>query len=188
MKTATFFEGIFVALIISFISSALLFTLSSLFPANIIIRGLISGISFAYILYLLSRSNERLGRIIVVSVLLISMTTMWFAWPPITFFIFGHMIIIWLVRSLYFYSSLASSLSDLTLNGFSILLAFVVAGHTDSLFLTLWCFFLMQALFVLIPKTIPKPKSEHSISVGNEEDFQQSYRAAQVAIQQLSRK
>ncbi len=186
MKTATFFEGVFIALLISFISSVLLFTLSSFFPANILIRGLISGISIAYIIYLLSRSHEQVGRIIVMIVLLISIITLWLTWPSITFFILGHMIIIWLVRCLYFYSSLVSSLADLALNGSSLFIALAVASHTDSLFLTLWCFFLIQALFVLIPKNIPKPNSSSSISVNNEEEFQQSFRAAQAAVQQLS--
>ena len=187
MKTATFFEGVFIALIIGFISSVLLFTLSSFFPTNILIRGLISGISIAYIVYLLSRSNERLGRIIVMTILLISISTLWFAWPPITFFIFGHMTIIWLVRSLYFYSSLVSSLTDLALNFSSLFIAFAVANHTDSIFLTLWCFFLMQALFVLIPKSIQKPNSHSSISLNNDEEFQHSFQAAQAAFQQLSK-
>jgi len=188
MKTATFFEGVLLALIIGFISSLLLFTLSSFFPGNILIRGLISGISFAYIAYLLTRSNERVGRIIVMTVLLTSMTTMWFAWPPITLFILGHMIIIWLVRCLYFYSSFVSSLADLALNGSSLLITFVVAGHTSSLFLTLWCFFLIQALFVWIPKSIAKPISTATSPLHDEDNFQQSFRAAQAAVQQLSNK
>jgi len=187
MKTATFFEGVLIALIVSFMSSVLLFTLSSFVPSNILIRGLISGISIAYILYLLSRSNERIGRIIVMTVLLISIITLWFVWPAITFFILGHMTIIWLVRSLYFYSSLVSSLTDLALTFSSLLIAFAVASHTDSLFLTLWCFFLIQALFVLIPKSIPKPNSSSSISLNNEDEFQHSFRAAQAAVQQLSK-
>jgi len=102
-------------------------------------------------------------------------------------FIFGHMIIVWLVRSLYFYSSLVSALADLALNGSSLLIAFAVASHTDSLFLTLWCFFLMQALFVLIPKSIANPKASSSSTPNNEDDFQHSFQAAQAAIQQLSR-
>jgi len=186
MKTATFFEGVFIALIVGFVSSVLLFTLSSFFPTNLLIRGLISAITFAYITYLLSRSNERVGRIIVITILLISMTTMWFVWPAISFFIIGHMMMIWLVRCLYFYSSLVSAIVDLTLNGFSVLTAFAVATHTDSLFLTLWCFFLMQALFVFIPSSIKKPLSTTSTPFQHQQDFQHSYRAAQAAVRQLS--
>ncbi|NOQ94317.1 MAG: hypothetical protein GQ547_06745 [Methylophaga sp.] len=185
MKQATFFEGVFIALIVGFISSVLLFTLSSFFPTNILIRFLISGISFAYLLYLLTRSNERVGRVSVVTIWFISMTTLWFSWPPITLFILGHLLSIWLVRSLYFYSSLISSFADLALNSISVVIAFVVASHTNSVFLTLWCFFLIQALFVMIPRSIQKSTSNTSTPFNND-DFQHSYRAAEAAVRQLS--
>ncbi len=186
MKTATFPEGIFVALVFSFLSSIVFFSLSSLFSTSIVIHLLISGLTFSYILYLLSRSKERVGRIMVITLWFISIISLWFVWPPITLFILGHLITIWLVRSLYFYSSLISSLTDLALNGFSIGFAFLVASHTNSLFLTLWCFFLSQALFVMIPKNIKKSASNKSISFDNDDNFQRSYRAAETAVRQLS--
>jgi len=186
MKQATFFEGVFIALIVSFISSVLLFTSSSFFPADILIRFLISGISLAYILYLVTRSNERVGRVIVITIWLISMTTLWFVWPPLTLFILSHLISIWLVRSLYFYSSLISSFTDLALNGISVVIAFVVESHTNSVFLTLWCFFLIQALFVMIPRRIQKSTSDASTPFNNDDDFQHSYHAAEAAVRQLS--
>ncbi len=187
MKTATFFEGIFVALVLSFISSVVLFTLSSFFPISILIRMIITGITFAYILYLLSRSKECVGRVTVVIVWFIGTTILWFAWPPITLFILGHLTAIWLVRSLYYYSNLLSALSDLALNYFSVAIAFVVAGHTNSMFLTLWCFFLIQALFVLIPKSLNKKSTTNSTTpFKNDDDFQHAYRAAETAVRTLS--
>jgi len=188
MKTATFAEGIFFALITSLVSSVLLFSLSSLFSSSVLIHLIISGITLGYILYLLSRSKERIGRVIVVTTWFIGITCLWFAWPPITLFILGHVISIWLIRSLYFYSSLISSLMDLTLNSFSVAIAFAVASHTNSLFLTLWCFFLSQALFVMIPKSISKSTTNTSKHFNNQDDFQQSFRAAEAAVRQLSNK
>jgi len=185
MKTTTFLEGVFVALIISFVSSILLLVLSSLFSGSVLIHLLISGMTLAYLVYLLSRSKERIGRVVVITAWLIGVFSLWIAWPPLTLFILGHLISIWLVRSLYFYSSLVSSLMDLALNAFSIAIAFSVASHTNSPFLTLWCFFLTQALFVMIPKSI---QSSASDTPKNEADFQQSYRAAQAAVRQLSTK
>lgn len=187
MKTATFFEGIFVALVLSFVSSVVLFTLSSIFPISILIRMIITGITFAYILYLLSRSKERVGRIMVITVWFVSMTVLWFAWPPITLFILAHLTSIWLVRSLYYYSSLFSALSDLALNYFSVAIAFVVAGHTNRMFLTLWCFFLIQALFVMIPKNMKKKfTTKSSTPFKKDDEFQHAYRAAQAAVRTLS--
>ncbi|MFW5450616.1 MAG: hypothetical protein ACKE9I_03360, partial [Methylophagaceae bacterium] len=81
-----------------------------------------------------------------------------------------------------------SSLTDLALNGFSVAFAFLVASHTNSLFLTLWCFFLSQALFVIIPKNIKKSALNKSTSFDNDDNFQHSYRAAETAVRQLSTK
>lgn len=186
MKSSTLFEGIIVALISSFVGSVLYFSLSSIFSDSFLIRLLISGLSFGYILYLLSRSKERIGRITVIAVWSVSVMSLWFIWPPITLFILMHLVAIWLVRSLYFYSSLFSSLADLALNGFSVAAAFWAASHTGSLFLTIWCFFLTQALFVLIPTSISKEQNKTATPFQNEDQFQHAYRAAEAAVRKLS--
>ena len=186
MKKATFVEGIFVALISSFIGSVAYFTLSLLFADSIIIRLIISGLSLAYILYLLTRSNEHIGRITVIVLWSIITTTTWFFWPPAIAFIVIHLGAIWLVRSLYFYSSIFSSLADLCLNVLSIAIALWTASHTGSLFLTLWCFFLTQALFVMIPTSIKPSTNNNSSNLNSEDDFQRAYRVAQSAVRKLS--
>ena len=184
MKSSTLFEGIFVALISSFVGSVFYFSLSSVFSDSFLIRLLISGLSFGYILYLLSRTNERIGRISVMAIWSVSVITLWFIWPTITVFVLMHLIAIWLVRSLYFYSSLFSSLADLALNGFSVVVALWAASHTGSLFLTIWCFFLTQALFVLLPTSIKK--STPPTPFKNEDEFQHALRAAETAVHKLS--
>ena len=186
MKPSTLFEGIIVALIGSFVGSIIYYALSSLFSDSFLIRLPISSLSFSYILYLLNRSKERIGHITVIAVWTVSVISLWFIWPPITFFILMHAIAIWLVRSLYFYSSLFSSIADLALNGLSIAIAFWVAGHTGSLFLTIWCFFLIQALFVLLPTTMKKPTSSVSMTFKNEDEFHHAYQAAEAAVRKLS--
>ncbi len=186
MKSSSLFEGIIVALITSFVGSVIYFAFSSLFSDSVLIRLLTSGLSFGYILYLLSRSKDRVGRITVIAVWSFSVICLWFIWPPITLFILMHLIAIWLVRSLYFYSSLFSSLTDLALNGFSVAVAFWAASHTGSLFLTIWCFFLTQALFVLIPTGIKKSEAHTAAPLKNRSEFQTAYRAAEAAVRKLS--
>jgi len=186
MKNATLFEGIIVALIASFVGSVVYFALSSLFADSILIRLLISAITFAYLLYLLSRSKERIGRMTIITLYFVIVIAMWFFWPPISLFILAHLIAIWLVRSIYFYSSLLSSLADLALNSFSVAIAFWVVSHTGSLFLMLWCFFLTQALFVLIPSSIQPENSSDSANIDNDADFQRAYKVAQAAVHKLS--
>ncbi len=185
-KSVTFFEGVIVALISSFIGSVGYFVLSSMFSDSFIIRLLISGFSLGYILYLLSRSKERIGRLtVIVSWSVIAMAT-WFFWPSITLFVLIHLITIWLVRSMYFYSSLFASLADLGLNGLSVATAFWAASYTGSLFLTIWCFFLTQALFVAIPTSIKQSTSNRSTLDTSDVDFQRAYREAEAAVRKLS--
>lgn len=186
MKTVTLFEGVLVALICSFISSVAYVALSSIFSDSFLIRLLITGLSFAYILYLLSRSKERVGRFTFALVWTLIVTALWLFWPPFTVFLLTHLVMVWLLRSLYFYSSLFSSLADLALNGFSVATAFWAASHTGSLFLTIWCFFLTQALFVFIPGNLKHPISNRSSTLNNEADFQNAYRTAEAAIRKLS--
>ncbi len=58
-------------------------------------------------------------------------------------------------------------------------------SHTASPFLALWCFFLTQALFILIPRRL-----NSAINTANQQDseinFQQSYRVAEAAVMKLS--
>jgi hypothetical protein len=185
MKNLTFLNGVFVALISSFIGSLAYFILSSLFADNVVIRLVISGLSTAYIFYLLNKSNERLGRIIVVTIWSVITISTWLFWPPAAFFVLIHLVSIWLIRSLYFYSSLFSSLADLALIILGVAVAFWTASHTNSLFLTIWCFFLSQALFVMIPRSMKTSKTKTSIN-NSAADFQHAYRAAESAVRKLS--
>jgi hypothetical protein len=186
MKTATLFEGIFVAFLFSLISSVTYFALSSIFSDSFLIQLLITGLSFAYILYLLSRSKAPIGRITSVVVWTVAVIFLWFFSPPISVFLLIHLLMIWLIRSLYYYSSLFSSLLDFALNGLSVATAFWAANHTDSLFLTIWCFFLIQTLFVLIPQKLKHTTSNESSTLDSEAEFQNAYRTEESAIEKLS--
>jgi len=186
MKKTTLFEGILVALISSLIGSVAYFALSSIFSDTFLIRLLITGLGFAYSLYLLSRSKERIGRVIITVAWTVIVILLWFFWPPITIFFLIHLLMIWLLRCLYYYSSLFASLADFALNGISVATAFWAASHSGSLFLTLWCFFLTQALFVFIPSNLKHSRRNKSSALDNETDFQNAYRTAEAAIAKLS--
>lgn len=186
MKTPTLFEGILVAVISSFVGSLGYWILSALFANSLLIKLMISGLTLAYLLYLLSRSKDRVGRVSVVTLWSLMTISLWLFWPSITIFILFNLIAIWLVRSLYFYSSLFSSLADLALNGASVAIALGAASHTGSLFLTLWCFFLSQALFVLIPNTIQQKTTHLFAIIDNDADFNRAYQSAEAAVRKLS--
>lgn len=187
----SFTQGIIVALVASLIGSITHFTLSGFFSITVIAELLVSGLSLAYILYLLSKSKERIGRVSTVLVWSVITIVLWLSEPALSIFVLINLMMIWLARSLYFYSSLLSSGLDLILTVFSFATAIWAFAHTGSLFLTLWCFFLMQALFIFIPVKIGggQMKDTNANNDQNENieaNFQRAYRDAEAAVRKLS--
>jgi len=186
MKQPTFFEGVAVAVAASLLGSTLYSVFSSAFPAGAVLRLLIAGIGLAYVLYLLSRSRERVGRVTVVAGWTLVTGVTWFIEPPLLLFVLVQLGLIWLIRSLYFYSSVLSALADLGLNGLSLASAVWAAGQTGSVLLSLWCFFLVQALFVAIPTRLSRGNRKTPAGPEKEDRFQRAHRAAETAVRKLS--
>jgi predicted membrane channel-forming protein YqfA (hemolysin III family) len=186
MKRPTFFEGVGVALTASLTGGALFSVLSASFAGSLVIRLLIAAIGFAYILYLLRRSRERVGRIVVVAGWLLAAAGIGFLHLPLVLYLVLHIGLVWLVRSLYFYSSVLSSLADLGLTGLALAAAVWALSVTGSLLLGLWCFFLVQALFVGIPNNLPRKSATASSAADVEDHFQHAHQVAQAALRKLS--
>jgi hypothetical protein len=53
-------------------------------------------------------------------------------------------------------------------------------------FLGIWCFFLVQALFVLIPRSIERKSRTVQPGHGGEDRFQHAYRVADAAVRKLT--
>jgi len=184
MKMPSFFEGVAVAVVLSIIGSAFAMVLTPLFGRIGVMHLLATGISFVYLLYLLTRSRERVGRISTV-VLWVAVTVLaWFAGLPVLLFGLVQVGFIWLVRCLYLHSSVLSALLDLGLTATSLIVAFWAAVHSGSLFLSLWTFFLLQALFVAIPPIWRSGRGAQPNSY--DEAFQRAYRSAEAAVRKLS--
>ncbi len=186
-QPVTFNEGLLVAFIASILGSITFYVVSSVFSDSLSVKLLITGLNFFYIVYLMSRSKYQTGRLSVISAWLMITITLWFFWPTVPVFLVFQLLTIWLIRSIYYYSSLIPTVADfgLTLSGIAI--ALWVNSFTASLFLTLWCFFLAQALFVILPKSISPMTNSNTKNSNSEADFQQAYRVAEVAIRNLSR-
>lgn len=185
MRNATFMEGVVIALIASIVAAALFTLMSSMFVGGSLFMFLVSGLSFFYILYLLVRSKERTGRVTAV-----------IAWSVVTLFSLAlissvilfvsiQLFMIWLMRSLYFYNSVFSALTDLFMTAMSMVVAMWALTVTGSLFLTFWSFFLVQALFVYIPKNfINKGKTESSHEAEHDK-FEYAFHAAEAAVEKI---
>ena len=186
MKRPDFFEGVVVGIIASIAGSVLFATLTwIMFPANVL-ELIVTAISFAYIVYLLARSHEKTGRIVVLTGWSIVATLAWALSLPLTLFVLVHVALLWLIRSLYFYSSILSALLDLGLTGFSLAAAIWAGAHTSSIFLSIWCFFLVQALFVAIPTRMNRRSSSHHTTPERENTFECAHRSAEAALRKLS--
>ena len=136
--------------------------------------------------YLLSRSQEKIGRIIVFTTWCVIATFAWVISLPLMLFILIQVSMLWLIRSLYFYSSILSALIDLGITGTSLVVAIGAGLYTNSLFLGLWCFFLTQALFVFIPARISKKSSKISLKLKREDSFSAAHHSAESALRKLS--
>lgn len=186
MKQPTFLEGVGVALAASLVGSMLYTAVKLVFPGVPVLRLLIAGIGLAYVFYLLSRSPERVGRITAVAAWVVIAGVLWFTQPPLLLYVCMHLGSLWLIRSLYFYSSALSALADLGLNGLSLAAAIWAVTRTGSVFLGIWCFFLVQALFVFIPKNVHRTQGSGQATHEREDRFQHAYRVADAAVRKLS--
>ena len=185
MKKATFMEGVGIALIASIAVASLFTVMSSMFIGGSLFMFLVSGLSLVYILYLLLRSKERVGRVtVIITWSAITLFSLVFVSSAILF-VGIQLLMIWLMRSLYFYNSVFSALIDLFMTVMSMVVAMWALTVTGSLFLTFWSFFLVQALFVYIPKNfIGKEKSESSQVIEGDK-FEYAHHAAEVAVGKL---
>jgi hypothetical protein len=186
MRRPTFLEGVAVALVISLTGSVLYAALDTVFPGVPVLRLLIAGIGLAYVVYLLSRTPEPVGRVTAVGAWLLVAGVLWFTHPPLLLYVCSHLGAIWLIRSLYFYSSALSALADLGLNGLGLAAAIWAVTRTGSVFLGIWCFFLVQALFVVIPKSIQRKPGTAQAGHESDDRFQYAYRVAETAVRKLS--
>lgn len=185
MKRPSFLEGAAVALIISLAGSILFTALAPALGSGLVLRWLIAAIGLGYVLYLLRRSPERVGRITVVVGWVLAAAAIWWLQPSLLGYVALHIGLLWLVRALYFFSSLLPALADLGLSGLGLAAAVWASIHTGSLLLSLWCFFLLQALFVGIPSNLRK-RAGAAPDVEHDDRFQQAHRAAEAALRRFS--
>ena len=185
MNRPTCLEGVVVALIASLLGSLLYAVLVPTFPGGPILRLLIAGIALGYVIYLLRRSPERVGRITVLAVWSLAAGAIWLMGPPLLLYLSLHLGLVWLIRSLYFYSSMLSALADLGLSGLSLAAAVWATSHSHSLFLSIWCLFLVQALFAAIPASMQR--SGGATPAHQEQNrFERAHRAAETALRKHS--
>ena len=185
MKRPTFFHGVIVAAVLGFFASAIVATLTPFVGLGTVVRLVIPALALAYLLYLFSRSTERLGRVTALSAWTVLAVLTWWVAPPLPLYLLTHVAAIWLLRSLYFYSGLVPALMDLGISTLSVSATVWAITRSGSFFLATWCFFLVQALFVAIPPTLAKKRTQQRSTPAESEPFEAARRQADQAIRQL---
>jgi hypothetical protein len=184
MKRPTFSYGVVVALAIAVSAAALFSTFAPLLGAGTALRLIIAAMGLAYLLCLFRRGVESTGRITTVALWFAVSAITWVIAPPMAVYVLIHAGMLWLVRSLYFYSSALPALLDLGLSALSVSAASWAMTRSGSLFLAIWCFFLAQALFVAIPHRLGTPARGDADEIDNDA-FERARRRADAALRQL---
>jgi len=185
MKRPSFFHGVLVAAVLGFFASAIVATLTPFVGFGAVLRLIIPALALTYLLYLFSRSEERIGRVTTLFLWSALAAITWWVAPPLPLYLLIHVGAIWLVRSLYFYSGVMPALLDLGLSSLSISAAVWAIIQSGSVFLATWCFFLVQALFVVIPPAVKQKPGATLNAETDLEKFEHAKRNADQALRQL---
>ena len=160
MNATGFWREAGIALVLSAAGAVAFGALSPLVGGAPALRFVSLALGSAYLASLLLASQERVGRAVVLAassataLLLVLWNPPWWCW------VLSQAGLIWLVRSLYRYDSLFAALADAVLGLFALATACVAMQRSQSLFLALWSYFLVQTLFVLIPRSMQAASRE----------------------------
>ena len=184
MNRPSFWHGVLVAAGLAFVGTVLWSVVPPITGRETAARLLIPLMSLAYVFYLLATADARTGRVVTVSLWSALAVGAWWLSPPLPAYVLIHVGVIWLVRSLYFYSGVIPALLDGLLSGFAAGAFVWAATRTDSIFLSTWTYFLVQSLFVLIPARIG-PRKAGPAAVDSRR-FERAKNQADAALRQLA--
>lgn len=182
----SFLEGVGVAILFSLVGAVFALFLASFFSGGLVLRWLVAALGLVYVIYLLARSRERTGRVTVITAWFTGAVALWLLHPEPPLYVAVHLVMVWLVRCLYFYSSVLSALADLGLTGVSFAVAVWAGMQTHSLLASIWCFFLVQALFATIPANWRKAHAGDVTTRPEQQRFDRAHHAATSAVSKLS--
>jgi hypothetical protein len=188
MHRPTLLEGILVALVLSLSVSPLVVFVQLAVGSLLAWKIGVMVLAYTYMCYLLTRSGRRSGRVtlglLALTVLLASIVCN-LRLPTILLLCVTLM---WAVRSFAYSRSLVSAVLQGVVCVLGCGAALIVYGHSRSLALAIWSFFLVQAAFVLIPtQFIHRSATPSGTPLGGAPDgFGLAYRAAEQALERLT--
>lgn len=186
MKSPGFLPGVALALVISLVGGVLFSLLKPYWGTDVALRLLIALAAMTYGGVLLRGYPVRVGLVTTVVVWSLVSGLVWLIPPGLFLFLLVHMGLVWLLRCCYCHQSLLAVLLDGALQGASLVAALWALQQTGSVMLSLWCFFLVQALFVVIPDQLGG--ATHALRTeATDAGFQRAHRSAEAALRRLSK-
>jgi len=187
MTRPGFLEGVGVALGAALIGGPLYYLLPAVFGHALAQFALIAGLGLGYLVYLLWRSPERSGRLVVSLAWLTVTASAWLLLADPLSFMAAQIGMIWLVRALYHQPGPLAAVLDLALNLLALVAGLSAYLHSGSAALGIWSFFLVPALFVVIPAARRDGERTPDTTADPKMDrFQHAYRIAEIALRKLS--
>jgi len=182
-RRPSFARGLGVAFVLALAGGAVLAALVPWLGLGTALRAVVALVGFAYVLYVIGSSGERVGRITTIACWSVVAIGAWVVGLPFVGYVLVHLGLVWLVRSLYHYSGVLPALADLALSLLGAAFGAWAAQRTGSAGLALWCFFLVQAFHALIPATLLKrgPSAPET-----EDAFAHAHRVAEAAVRRLT--
>ncbi len=182
-RQPSFARNLSAAFVLALCGGAVLAALAPWLGGATALRAVIALVAFAYVLYVIGASGERIGRITTIACWCVAAGGAWLAGLPLVGYVLVHVGLVWLVRSLYRYSGMLPALVDLALSLLGAAFGVWAAQRSGSVWLALWCFFLVQAFHTLIPATLAKRGDS---GAETEDAFAHAHRAAEAAVRRLT--
>lgn len=186
MKAPGIIDGIIVAIIISLGAGAASLVLGSFVAYATLFKLLLGSATLIYLVYLLKRSDARVGRVVVIAGWAFVSVACWFFDVALFEQVLIQAGIIWLVRSLYFHASLLTAALDFGLVSAGLAASAWAMVNTGSIAAALWSFFLVQALFCWLPNLAQKPSNRIYDGAHDPSSFQTAHRVALDAVRKLT--
>lgn len=184
MNRPSFWREVGVALALSIVGAIACPAIAAFIGSAAALRLVVAGAGTVYAVLLLRSLHPRAGRLLAIAAWLALDIALFVFDPPLLLWLMAQTFAIWLLRCWCCYGSLVAALVDGALGLFALAAATAGAAHSHSLFLALWSFFLVQALFVLIPDTL-RPRIAAS-APEDEVRFDQAHRSAEAALRRLT--
>lgn len=176
--------GLVAAFLLSASGAAVLAAAAPWLGSATALRAVVALLGLAYTLYAIARSGERVARVTTIACWIVVASAVWLAGLPLAGYVLAHLGLVWLVRSLYYYSGLLPAIADLGLAALGAAFAVWAAQRSGSAWLALWCFFLVQAFHVLIPASLTQRGA--AAAEAADDAFGRAHRAAEAAVRRLS--